>query len=198
MGKAALGKRFMVIDLAAALATGGQFFGKKVRQRVGTCIIAAEGSGVIGRRIEACLQHRGITETLPIAHLPFSGDLNNDEEFKRLIDELPVIDEIFREEHGVPLGVVVLDTMSATFAMKSQNDAAEVTAVCKRLQQIGEAVKVFAFGTHHLGKDETRDAAGSFAWRANVDIMWSAIATGDRVRGSVTKREFCHCEKPGW
>ena len=98
---------------------------------------------------------------------------------------------MFREEYGVPLGLVVLDTMSATFAMESQNDAAEVTAVCKRLKQIGEKVKVFAFGVHHLGKDETRDAAGSFAWRANVDIMWSFIATGDRVRGEVVRREFC-------
>ena len=107
------------------------------------------------------------------------------------MSELPVIDAIFRDEYDVPLGVVALDTMSSTIAMTNQNDAAEVTAVCKRLKQIGEQVKVFALGVHHLGKDETRDAAGSFAWRANVDMMFSAIATGDRVRGIVDRREFC-------
>lgn len=191
IGQSGAGKTFIMIDLALALASNGAFFGKDVRTRVGVCFITAEGANSFNRRIDAGKKHRDVNEILPIAYLPFSGDLTKDDEFKQLLAELPVIDAMFREEHGVPLGLVVLDTMSATFAMKDQNSAAEVTAVCKRLKQIGEKVNVFAFGVHHLGKDETKDAAGSFAWRANVDIMWSAIATGDRVRGKVDRREFC-------
>jgi putative DNA primase/helicase len=190
-GQSGAGKTFAMIDLAVALASKGQFFGKDVRTRVGTVFISAEGAGQFNWRIDACTQHRGVSEILPLAYLTFSGNLANDAEFSQLLEELPVINAMFREEYGVPLGMVVLDTMSATFAMENQNDAAEVTAVCKRLKQIGEKVPVFAFGVHHLGKDETRDAAGSFAWRANVDVMWSFIATGDRVRGEVGRREFC-------
>jgi phage/plasmid primase-like uncharacterized protein len=190
-GQSGAGKTFIVVDLASALATSGEFFGKAVRTRVGTVIIAAEGGGRFHRRIDACLQHRRVSEIQPIAYLPFSGNLNDDDEFEELLSELPVIDAIFRDEHDVRLGLVVLDTMSSSFVMKDQNNAAEVTAICKRLKQIGEKVKLFALGVHHLGKDETRDAAGSFAWRANVDVMFSAIATGDRVRGVVNRREFC-------
>jgi hypothetical protein len=128
---------------------------------------------------------------LPIAHLPFSGDLNNNGEFAQLLDELPIIDEIFRKEHGVPLGLVVVDTMLAAFTIKDNNSASEIAAICKRIKEIGAKVQVFALGVHHIGKDETKGAAGSFAWRGNVDVMLSAIATGDIARGKVDRREFC-------
>ena len=191
IGQSGAGKTFIMIDLAVAVASGSNFFGRPIKTRAGVCIIAAEGAGEFNRRIDACTQFRGVSEILPFSYLPFSGDLKNDAEFEQLLSELPLIDAMFREDHGVPLGLVILDTISATFAMESQNDAAEVTAVCKRLKQIGERVKVFAFGVHHVGKDNSRDAAGSFAWRANVDVMWSALATGDRVRGIVKRLEFC-------
>ena len=193
IGQSGAGKTFLTIDLGFAVASGGQFFGKNVRTRVGVVFIAAE-PGMFHRRIDACTKHRGIEGNIPFAYLPFSGDLNNDAEFEQLLAELPVIDAIFREDHDVELGMVVLDTMSKAFAMKDQNSAAEVTAVLKRVDQISRRVNVFSLGVHHLGKDVDRGAAGSYAFEASVDVLMSAIASspeGGRVRGIVSRREFC-------
>lgn len=193
IGQSGAGKTFLTIDLGFAVASGGQFFGKDIRTRVGVVFIAAE-PGMFHQRIEACIKHRGIEGNIPFAYLPFSGDLNNDDEFKLLLAELSVVDATFREDHGIELGMVVLDTMSKAFAMKNQNEAGEVNAVLKRVDQISRRANVFSLGVHHLGKDVDRGAAGSYAFEAGVDVLMSAIASGPeggRIRGIVDRREFC-------
>ena len=88
-GQSGAGKTFAMIDLAVALASNGQFFGKDVRARVGTVFITAEGAGQFNQRIDVCTEHRGASEILPLAYLPFSGNLANDAEFAQLLAELP-------------------------------------------------------------------------------------------------------------
>jgi hypothetical protein len=190
IGQSGAGKTFTAVDLAVALASRQPFFGRRVVWQTGVCIITAEGSRNFPRRIEACKNHRGVNEALPIVYRPFSGNLNSDLELDSLLKELGTINRLF-DETGDDLGLVIIDTVSASFAMKDQNNPSDVLNVCKRMQKISDSIKGFVFGVHHLGKDEAKDAVGSYAWRANVDVIWSLTMAGDRVRGQVKGREFC-------
>lgn len=66
-GPSGAGKSFVMIDLAAALATGGIFFDKQAFEVGGVAILAAEGAGTMAPRIAAVRNAKLGGEILPIA-----------------------------------------------------------------------------------------------------------------------------------
>ena len=106
----------------------------------------------------AAAEHRGTKEKeIPFKHSTVQRDLSDGEDLEKLIKELKQVDGHFRREFGVPLCLVIIDTMSVAFSLENENDNAQVAAVCKRLQRIEAETGADIMGIHHAGKNQRRE-----------------------------------------
>jgi AAA domain len=169
-GQGSVGKTFIAVAMAVALATGEPFFGRTVNEKVGTLIIAAEGREDMQARIAAAKKHISVEHDLPILWMavPEFGDA--------LLKDLDRINAWMKIKHDVRLGVVMLDTVSASFALADEADNAEAAKACKVLRQLGEHINGVMVPIHHYGKDPTRGLRGASAWSFNADMTLAVNA----------------------
>lgn len=191
-GQSGAGKTFVVIDLAIALATDGssQFFGHRVKERVGVVIYAAEGHGTLADRLRVAKEHRGIATTLPIAHFASALNLSDGADVIKFCDKLREIGDEFSVRFGVRLGTVIVDTVAAAFAMENENDNAEAAATIRRLNEIQTATGALIVPVHHYGKSEDTGLRGASAYRAGADVVLSVLAVRDKATGAVSNRRL--------
>jgi phage/plasmid primase-like uncharacterized protein len=181
-GQSGAGKSFIAIDLAIAIAAGQSFFGKPTRTRVGTIYYAAEGGGSIAYRIEAAKRARGITERIPIFHHITVGDMMDEKNIEEKISSILMAKSVSEKFFGVPVGLIVFDTISACFHMDDENSNAEAAQICRILKQIADATDCFVIAVHHYGKDRERGLRGASSWRGNVDQVFAVVGDVDENR----------------
>lgn len=187
-GQSGAGKTFVVCDLAAAVSTGeGEFFGHPVRERVGVVILAAEDAGAIRQRLKVAIDYRG-PGLLPPATWISGFDFNTQEGVDDIVSRLRAIDRRFRRDHGVRLGIAIVDTITAAFAIENENDNSQIASLMKVLKGVGEAVGVFVFGVHHFGKTTETGLRGASAFTDNSDIVIAVLADRDQINGRVENR----------
>src|SRR5262249_2775362 len=191
-GQSGAGKTFVAILLATCLAGRKPFFGKDVSKRVGALYVAAEGQGMIAARFAAARDALGldIEKPLPIAWLKAPPPLNTKEQAEAFAAKLRALDAEFRKEHRVRLGVVILDTVAATFEMKDENDNAEAAKACARMRQNADAFGGLVVPVHHYGKTPEAGLRGASAWRAGGDVVLAVLAEIDPFTGHVERREL--------
>ncbi len=159
------GKTFMLIELGRCVATGKPFFTVTPEDVGGTlfCFAGSEGSG-LARRLAAL----GEEKRLPLA-ATIVGDLSAPGALDSLLQRLEEKCVAMLEEFGVPVRMVVLETMAASGLFKDENDAGEVSRALANLAQIGQRLGVLIVTSHHPGKDgKTR---GSSAIEASADYL---------------------------
>jgi hypothetical protein len=189
-GQSGAGKTFTAVDLAVCLATDEPFFGRRVVERVGTLILAAEGAGTLSGRIDAARRARADGERLPIAWMGAVPNLADPDEVKTLQPKIRAVDVRMRETFGVRLGLIVIDTLAAAFAMKDENDAAEAQQALRHMRSLGEPLGALVMPVHHYGKTEETGLRGSSAYRGGADAVLSVLADRNQVTGEVTTRSL--------
>lgn len=167
------------------------FFGHPVKERVGVVIVAGEGAGTIGRRLEIACTAREIKDELPIAWCDFSGNLKRSDDLKAIVGALKASDARFRREHGVQLGAVIIDTVAACFALEDENSNAEASRAISVMKAIADALGVVVLPVHHYGKAASTGLRGASAWRAGADVVLSILADRDETTGHVGNRRLC-------
>jgi AAA domain-containing protein/primase-like protein/DNA primase RepB-like protein len=182
-GQGSAGKTYIAVGMAVSLATGESFFGRTVNEKVGTLIIAAEGREDMQARIAAAKKHANIEGDLPIVWMPVPtfGD-----EFLKDLDR---VNTWMKAKHNVRLGAIVVDTVSASFSLKEEDNNAEAAKVCKVLRRLGEHINAVMVPVHHFGKDKERGLRGASAWGFNAD-MALAVDADIQPDGSVTGRSL--------
>jgi hypothetical protein len=183
-GQGSAGKSFIAVGMAVALATGTPFFGRAVNEKIGTLIIAAEGREDMQARIAAAKKHLSIDADLPILWMPPPDDFG--ETFLRDLDR---INTWMKARHSVRLGAIMLDTVSASFNLKEEDDNAEAARVCKVLRRSGDHINGVMVPIHHYGKDPNRGLRGASAWTFNADM---ALAVNAEITpdGSISGRSL--------
>lgn len=189
-GQSGAGKTFALIAMALALATGTDFLGHPVRERVGVIIAAAEGAGTIAARLEAAKRHAGITGKLPIGIIRRVPNLKDGEECQPFVDDVRMLAADMEARHGVRVGVLAIDTITSAFAIENENDNSEAAHVCKILAWMAESLGLAVVPVHHFGKSADQGLRGASAWRANVDHGLSILADRDGATGQVTARSI--------
>ena len=185
-GQSGAGKTFVAIDMAAALATGQSFFGKRVKEKVGVVFIAGEGAETIQPRLTIARMARNIEGTLPISWTAIIPDFTKPDEVKAFINRLKQKSVWMQERYGVRMGAVVIDTLAAVFALQDENDNSEAAKVIRALKVIGEALDVLMIPIHHYGKGAETGLRGASAWRAGCDAVLSIMAERNNITGVVS------------
>jgi hypothetical protein len=190
-GQSGSGKRFIAVDLSVAVASDTPFFGYKINERVGVAIVAAEGVEQIGNRLRAAAKARGVNiEDLPIAWLGDAPLLKNARDFGQLGAQLAELGAYIRHRFGVRLGVVILDTVAATFDLEDEDKNSEVAKAIRKMRKIGATLGGLVVPIHHYGKTATTGLRGGSAWRAGADVVLSVIAERKELTGEITRREL--------
>jgi hypothetical protein len=177
-GQSGAGKTFIVCNLAVALATGANFFGRRVKEQVAVAILAAEGAATLPMRLKVAGENEASSPNLPIAHKAISTDLMKAGNVANLIQELRELNEEMMVRFRIRLGAVFLDTVATSFGFKDENSNAEVTLATNALHKIALAIDALVIGVHHYGKDPSTGLRGGSAWRGNVDNV--LVVMGDR------------------
>jgi hypothetical protein len=203
VGESRAGKTFLAIDLARALSKGGLFVTKRARAG-GTLYIAAEAPGTIPNRLRAArlgplapfLDEQGRDKTtgqepnrLCVAVLAKPPGLLTDEGRGQLVATARDLSAKMLAKFGIPLRLIVIDTMLACFDITDWNDPSQTRRVMNALAKIAEETGAVVLGVHHHGKDVTRGAAGSYALTAAADFMISVLAETN-TDGEVSSRRI--------
>ena len=189
-GQPSAGKTFIEIHKAVCLATTQPFFGHQIIERVGTVFVAAEGRPLLPNRFAAALAKASITKKLPIAWIKQLPDLTSADGFKLFIAQLKAMNQRFENEFGARLGQVTIDTIGASFSMKSEDDNAEATKVCNIMRAVGNETGAVTTAVHHYGKNPESGLRGASAWRGSADIIVGVLADIDPLSGRASNREL--------
>jgi KaiC/GvpD/RAD55 family RecA-like ATPase len=183
-GQTSSGKTFMAFDLAAHIAQGKPWRGRRVKCG-GVIYISAEGAEGLKRRLRAYLKHFGLDAVnLAIEILPVSVNLLDAE---AQLEELIAAVMAAAARIG-NISLIVIDTLNRTMPGGDENSSGDMSAYIKNVSTLADATDAFALIVHHTGKDESRGARGHSALTAAVDAEFKVTqgADGERVL-TVTK-----------
>lgn len=154
-GQSGSGKTFFVLDLAATVARGAPWRGRRVRGcRV--VYVAAEAREGIKKRMDAYDQHVCADGERPVIIANAPNLLSSDaEHLARAIGRA---------------GLIILDTMAASHSgdENSAKDMGLFLAACKDLSLTTGAM---VLAVHHTGKEESKGMRGSSALFAGADFV---------------------------
>jgi hypothetical protein len=181
-GQWGAGKTFVVFDLAAALATQQPFLGHAVKRQCGALLIAAEGADEVRLRLDAVVRNKcGGMNRAPVRWYETAPMLLHKGSVDTLIAMAQQADESLQEEFGLPLGLIVVDTVAACagFARSGdENDPAVGQALMNTLKAVAQAINCFVLGVDHFGKSREAGTRGASSKEASGDVVLACL--GDK------------------
>jgi hypothetical protein len=131
-------------------------------------------------------------DRLPILTIETVPDLASPQGLNQLLFTAEHAARLIEDRHGFPLRLVVINTNIVAFAIDDWNNPAKVSVVTRAMSRIAQASNGAVMGVAHHGKDVSKDVAGSFAQKANVDFILSALMTtgDDGLSGDVEARHL--------
>ena len=189
VGPVGLRQTFVVFDLAAALGTGQPFLGHAVKRQCGVLLIAAEGASEVRLRLDAVVRNKcGNMERAPFRWYETTPLLLQKGAVETLIAMARQADDSLQQEFGLPLGLVVIDTIAACAGYPragDENDSAAAQTVMNVLKAIAETLGCFVLGVDHFGKNVEAGTRGASSKEGAADVVLACL--GDKeLNGSVT------------
>lgn len=188
IGRSGCGKTFLSLDLAAHLAQGSEWFHEKGDEKVGTVVLSAEGIGGLSLRIKHLSD-----DLIPVAATTVRS-LRDEDERKAVQASIDEARSHMAKEFGVRLGLIVIDTLTASNLFENENDAQDVGRGLRALNNLAESSGCFVLAVHHPPKTGT-GARGSYALHAGVDVV---VEVFDQGKGHVVECTKGRDAKTGW
>jgi len=159
IGESGVGKSFVGIDLACCVATGLPWHGRQTKQ--GTVVyFAGEGGNGLSLRITVWEQHHGVREA-PLWVSLEAIDLSDSDNMLPIVkNELGQLD--------TPPSLIIIDTLAKHYSGE-ENSAKEMGLFIKNLESLRQEFNITVIVIHHSGKDPSKGARGSSAFRAALD-----------------------------
>jgi len=187
-GESGSGKTFLVLDMAMCVARGIPFFGRKTTQG-GVVYQAGEGARALRRkRLYAYRRHfQCADENVPFTLLERPIDLySGDDQTDAFIEEVGALGRYL----GVPVALVVIDTLSKATPGINENDSADIGKVLERCDRIRRATGAHVMLVHHMNAEGARPR-GHTSLLANVETVIVTRKLEDRHdRDGRVLREF--------
>ncbi len=182
-GSPGAGKSFLALDVALRIAAGWPVDGRSVKQSP-VIYVVAEGQRGQRNRAVAFRDHHGIEGELPFAMIPCAVNLlDPNADLPRLIE---AIEGAVARLGGHP-GLIVLDTLAATFGGGDENGpamSAYVNNMAKLRDHFGATILV----VHHRPKDQLNDTLrGHGSLMGGLDTI--IRVDGDAMRLATTTKQ---------
>jgi len=178
------GKSFFVLDMAAAVASGQEWAGKHVEHGL-VVYVVAEGQTGFRNRLYAMQQAGRIAPDAPFVFIPCPIDMQApDGDLQSLMETIHKV----AEQAGVPIAMLVIDTLSKTFGAGKENtdDMASYVANCQRVSSAFDCLTVVV---HHRPKDsESRDLRGHSSLRGGIETT-ILVEAGDIKTATTLKQK---------
>ncbi len=184
-GPSMSGKSFWTLDALARVCRGEPVLGRK-SVPAGTLYIASEGAHGVRKRIKALREKIGGLGGA-FQFIGQAPNLRSEDDLADLRETMADAQAAMRAK-GLELGVVAIDTLSASIPGADENSAADMSPVLHALQGMAAELGLLVLVIAHTGKDETRGLRGWSGLLANADglIMLESPEGATRV-GSVVK-----------
>ena len=158
------GKTFFVIDMAATLARGESWMGKKTEPGM-VVYLAAESPASVRSRLQAYQRHHGVkVPNFAIIQSPidlFDGEADT-EAVIQLVRKLEA-------QRGQRARLIVGDTLARLSAGANENAGQDMGLVVRRFDRIRTECRAHFLLVHHSGKAAAAGARGWSGIRAAVD-----------------------------
>ena len=149
------GKSVLAGDLAAHVASGRLWFGRRVQQG-GVLYVAIERSALVKRRLAAFRVHHTVDE-IPLAVAHGQVDLRTSRESaEEIIDHAKRLDDIGE----VPTTLILIDTVSRALAGGDENSPKDMGSLVGNLSYIQERTGAHVSVLHHIPADGTQRLRG--------------------------------------
>jgi hypothetical protein len=180
-------KTFIALDLALSVMLGTPFAGRRVKRKGGVLFIAPEGASEIPIRL-AGLDEAKRSEAK--ARLPFAWNescptLIGKQAVEELVRLAKVAADRMLKEFGLPLVLIIIDTMSAAAGFKDENASAEVQLAMNVLNELSKATGALVLACDHFGKAVDTGTRGSSAKEAAADAVIACLLEKN-LAGQVT------------
>jgi hypothetical protein len=158
------GKSVFAGDLAAHIAAGRFWFGRRVQQG-GVLYVAIERSALVKRRLAAFRAHHTVDE-IPLAIASGHIDLRtSDYSANEIIEYAHKLAEIGE----VPVGLILIDTVSRALAGGDENSPRDMGSLVGNLAHIQEVTGAHVSVLHHIPADGTQRLRGHGALLGAMD-----------------------------
>lgn len=185
-GPSGCGKSFWALDQASRISKGQEVLGRR-SFKSGTVYLAAEGANGVRARLEG-LRLRVGSWNSSIRFVSEPPNLVNEDEVRALLNALLRIKKEM-EGRGTRLGLVIVDTLSASMPGADENSSKEMGPVLQALHRCAMSLGVCVLVIAHVGKDAERGIRGWSGQLANADGVITFLSPeedGTRT-GVVTK-----------
>lgn len=165
-GPSNCGKTFFIVDLALHVAWGREWRGRAV-DRGAVVYLSLEGAQGIRNRLTAFRKHHALdNEALPFIAMPKPVNLLNEDAD---VNAVIALTQHVAAETGLPVAMVIIDTLSRAMAGGNENSPEDMTALIGNCDRIRDATQAHVCIVHHSGKDEAKGARGHSSLRAATD-----------------------------
>lgn len=185
-GPSMSGKSFRVLDWLACVCRGSPVLGRK-SLKAGCVYVASEGAEGVRNRIVGLRSRIG-----PLgANFQFIGQAANLTDLEDVADLRVTIAEAkdYMAVRGARLGVLAIDTLSASAPGADENSSKDMSPVLSALHALALEHQLLVLVIAHTGKDETRGMRGWSGLLANADgVVMIDDPKGQPIRtGTITK-----------
>lgn len=189
-GESNAGKTFWTTDLGLHVAAGKDWNGRRVEQG-GVVYCVLEGGIGFRNRVVGWREAHGYED----ARIPFAAISASLNLLDPAADAPRVIAAIqAASEHlGVPVKLVVIDTLSRAMAGGNENAPDDMGALVRNMDAIRQETGACVLLVHHCGKDAAKGARGHSLLRGALDTeieVRSDDDTGAKVATVVKQREM--------
>jgi KaiC/GvpD/RAD55 family RecA-like ATPase len=195
-GPSGSGKSFFTADIAQHIATGSPWRGRKVNRGLVVYVASEAGSSILKRFVGWRDRRVGdAAERLPLAVLTRGPNLMEVQDMKRLCFQLHQL----AQQAGMPLAMVVFDTLSRSIPGGDENSAKDMTMAVLAADMIRAEFGCATAYVHHSGKDPEKGARGHSALFAAADLVLRVMdntATVEKVRDGVAGERYPFALEP--
>lgn len=167
-GPSNAGKSPLALDLAAHIATGRVWRGRKVKPAY-VLHYSTEGFTGLSNRMEAIRrEHFGQGEVVPLDFVAGSLDLRTS-----AADAVGIVDAVREraENFGVSPGLIIIDTLSHALGGGDESNPEHVRAVLANCKLIAMRTGAAVLILHHPTKDASSDYRGSSIMLNDTDLL---------------------------
>lgn len=166
-------KSFLAGSWACHIATGKDWGERRVAHGSVMYVVGEGGIGV-PRRIKAWeIVHGQEANNLYLVNTPIFPAAPME------IKEMAIAAKQVEAETGKPVRLIILDTLARCFGGSDENDAKDMGAFVRGCDELKKQTGATILVIHHSGKDESKGARGSSAFRAALDAEFKISRESD-------------------